>query len=654
MKSKRTYTELILLFVTMVILAACNLPSPGAPSAPVTNGDQVIAPSAHDWEEDFIEGCQANSGLPFEWDYGIGCDFEIEEDVFCTYDDKCDSGWLIDLDAQNDLGNISKNVSDCQNGEIIPLASVGNNGKISIDEVCATGTKTTIKEEGVADFPSTDFLNVEINTAGQQAKKTQITDLEENDQHRDINYLKVRDACDLIDGTPESSRMPNGDFYIECHFDDGDTVTCDNYGCYPPPDTSLLQVFPKLNAIETAAYTLQAVAIKDDDLDDLTEICELDGGDASETPDGKAFFCLYEDVAVGEGDGWFCEDDFWGEGQIKCGPLVVDEPDEKKSETDQKRFPGSALNALDAVSINEDVFVPRIPKISNPVLLIQETSCKADQADGAVRSSARIFINNILEMNGFFESVAKLPEYQGTDGVDVDNTINFPIKLITFHDINDGTSNTIIMNIIAPNKVNANARNEADKLAECNAVVVQTAKLEYLIASLEIQELDEGNTADESAAPSTFTPTVASPPTFTFTPVVVVIPPTFTPTEVPPPTFTPTFTPLPPPPDPMNASISGKAWNDANGNGTNDSGEGFLAQTSVKLGAGACNSTGQSSASTGFTGDYSFTGLAAGTYCVSATRSSNPTSATTTTNVQIVLSPGQSKTVNFGFQNVID
>lgn len=133
--------------------------------------------------------------------------------------------------------------------------------------------------------------------------------------------------------------------------------------------------------------------------------------------------------------------------------------------------------------------------------------------------------------------------------------------------------------------------------------------------------------------------------------VAPVAPATSIPTQKPP---TPTSTMPVAIEDPNTASISGKAWNDANGNGTNDSGEGFLAQTSVKLGVGACNSTGLASASTGFTGGYAFIGLAAGTYCVSATRFSNPTSDTTNTHVTVVLSPGQSVTVNFGFQKPID
>jgi len=150
-------------------------------------------------------------------------------------------------------------------------------------------------------------------------------------------------------------------------------------------------------------------------------------------------------------------------------------------------------------------------------------------------------------------------------------------------------------------------------------------------------------------------------------------PPTLTPTKKPAATHTSeapaeeadpataTFTPSPtltpsPVPDPINASISGFTWNDNNGNGNRDSGEESLAQTSVKLGAGACPSTGLASIITNVIGLYNFTDLASGTYCVSATRSGNITSPTSPTNANITveLSASQSFSVDFGFQKTID
>ena len=520
-----------------------------------------------DWEDDFIEGCRANSGLPFEWDYGIGCDFETEEDVFCTYDDQCDAGWLLNLDTQKPSRTTSGDSSECENGEMISIASVGANGGVSIEEVCATGITTIAREEEIEDFPLEDLLNVEITTAGQKAKKPQTVALENDDDYSPGDFSG---DCELAGGTPETSRMPNGDFYYECRFDDGDIIACDNFGCYPTPDSGFKVGFPKLNALE-AIILERAVAISDDDLDDLNEACELDGGDGSSTSDGGQFFCVHEDTA------WYCEDDFWSEGGLKCEPIA--ESDDKKSQTDLNGFPGEALKALEAVTINvaikdedlddlnevceldggdgsqtsdggqffciyEDsawfckddsgadggikcepiasaesndkksetdldgfpsealnaldavnanvVFVPRVPKISNPVLLVQETSCKVSQPDEAVQSSARIFLNNAIDMNGFFESIVGqngiiAPNnltgqpgsegYQGTDGADISARMNIidPNNIIapnnlTLGDISDGTSKTLFFNIIAPN--NAQGRPVLDgDLNEQNNII---------------------------------------------------------------------------------------------------------------------------------------------------------------------------------------
>jgi len=110
------------------------------------------------------------------------------------------------------------------------------------------------------------------------------------------------------------------------------------------------------------------------------------------------------------------------------------------------------------------------------------------------------------------------------------------------------------------------------------------------------------------------------------------------------------------PPDPQNASISGKVWNDANGNGSLQSGETPLALQTVKLGKGACNSSAFDSMNTNIAGGYNFDNLATGTYCVSVERAENSgsiSSATTPKQVTVVLSPSQSITVSFGFQKKI-
>jgi hypothetical protein len=132
--------------------------------------------------------------------------------------------------------------------------------------------------------------------------------------------------------------------------------------------------------------------------------------------------------------------------------------------------------------------------------------------------------------------------------------------------------------------------------------------------------------------------------TFDFTPVdnlpgMCPLPPTPTPT------FTPTATPEP-------ARVSGYVFYDTNLNGSRNAGEPGYSGWTVRIGAGACSSTGYGTDSTSSSGFYSFTNLPAGTYCISVVYNSScgaylPTSPTSRT---ITLSPGQNLTwVNFGF-----
>lgn len=83
-----------------------------------------------------------------------------------------------------------------------------------------------------------------------------------------------------------------------------------------------------------------------------------------------------------------------------------------------------------------------------------------------------------------------------------------------------------------------------------------------------------------------------------------------------PPTPTPTVTPSPEP----EGSISGFVYR---GTGPSPSSERFSG-VSVTLGSGACGSSGYASTSTGGNGGYTFSGLPAGTYCVTVNKSTLP------------------------------
>ena len=116
----------------------------------------------------------------------------------------------------------------------------------------------------------------------------------------------------------------------------------------------------------------------------------------------------------------------------------------------------------------------------------------------------------------------------------------------------------------------------------------------------------------------------------------------------------PSLTPIPP--DPMNASISGKAFKDANNDGVFNGSDVGYGSVTIRLGSGSCNSTNLGSQITSGSGNFSFTGLAAGTYCVSVDLSSLGTYniANTPTKYTVVVGAGGSVNKMFGFGKPID
>ena len=157
------------------------------------------------------------------------------------------------------------------------------------------------------------------------------------------------------------------------------------------------------------------------------------------------------------------------------------------------------------------------------------------------------------------------------------------------------------------------------------------------------------------ASTLTATPNREAPPiteTFTPTPTASL---TITPSKTA--TRTPTITVTTAVPDPMTGKISGQVWDDANGDEKN-SGEFLLEGIPVSLGTGSCNSAvpkaTTSTRAPSF--DYSFTGLAAGTYCVSVEIEEvckKVTVPTTPTMFTITLLPSEQKFASFGFQKKI-
>ncbi|MDH5506951.1 MAG: hypothetical protein OEZ02_06995 [Anaerolineae bacterium] len=120
----------------------------------------------------------------------------------------------------------------------------------------------------------------------------------------------------------------------------------------------------------------------------------------------------------------------------------------------------------------------------------------------------------------------------------------------------------------------------------------------------------------------------------------------------------PTPTPIPPTATPAPVSIYGGVFNDygvagkAN-NGIKDAGEFGRPNQTIKLGEGACASTGYASTTTASDGSFSFTNLPAGKYCVTWQFTPSCSAwASTPIYYTVSLSSGQSKTLNwFGFVN---
>ncbi len=107
----------------------------------------------------------------------------------------------------------------------------------------------------------------------------------------------------------------------------------------------------------------------------------------------------------------------------------------------------------------------------------------------------------------------------------------------------------------------------------------------------------------------------------------------------------PGLCPLPasPTPTPLPGNISGGVYNDMNGNGIRNSGEPGISNVTIRLGSGACGSSGLANTTTAGNGSFSFNNVPAGTYCVSVVIDTScgawlPTGATQRT---ITLGPGE-------------
>ena len=120
----------------------------------------------------------------------------------------------------------------------------------------------------------------------------------------------------------------------------------------------------------------------------------------------------------------------------------------------------------------------------------------------------------------------------------------------------------------------------------------------------------------------------------------------------------PGLCPLPatPTPTPQPGSIAGGVFNDLNLNGSRDGGEPGISGVTIRLGSGACGSTGAGNTTTASNGSFAFNDLPAGTYCVSVQidRTCGGWRPTTVEQRTVVLSPGDAKLIAwFGYTSYV-
>lgn len=573
---------------------------------------------ADDAPESFVATCSGSGGTIFGWDHGFGCDFDQGFDLFCASDQACGLGWVTNPPSR--------------------LATT------AFDAISDGTSNTVLMLASLFEPPIDPALIVAASASEVVQTLSQKNDDEWSDDEKKLD-------CEVAGGEPTIDE----DVFV-CWFDNGDILVCiEGEECY----------------LEDTKKDHQARLVLLDDFQQGRPQIDADGNLVAKADD--------DETGEGEDDGDLCDDKtdtvfeckskvyaHWGDICEEGGgePTYWDNSDGTFSvECDH---PGQ-----DWQCNRNDCWFPHVSdqldfaRFSEAFLAGETFAVLIGPSDIDPR-----FAGLDVNWNTLFAEIIEMNVMVGQDGIIAPNNLLGTVSIIA-------PNNVIFPNSGLQGLYLTPAFNvDTDTVMKCGILpsppclpplglmipmrsIIFHVSLEDLVLPERFHWVDafeevvaqadpETPTSEPTATTEPTQPAAAPPPPPTAPPPA---PPTSAPpTAVPP---TPTNTPVP---DPMNASISGLVWQDANGDGVRQGGEPGIASQIVRLGAGSCASTGLESVAANLGGNYSFGGLAGGTYCVSVSRPvscATYTSPTTPTSYTVNLGAGAGLVRSFGFQKTL-
>jgi hypothetical protein len=646
------------------------------------------------------EVCGNEDGTFFEWNTGYGCDFEEEPDIFCDQNDLCGLGWVIEIAGS---APIQIGVSDLETYSP-PTSLIANMLQPAFLNTIAEGDQRSTNsqedfiralsyvEDEIEDFSLEDLLNVEITTAGAVAFAADDGD-EGGDESSDTFDSWDEEECTVTSGNHYP--VPDEPGWTTCDFDDGSRIICylgwpSHCEYFPNVDESIISE-PGGDLEFTCGIFGCFVATEDPDPDvglDFgnfqeiflsTEVYFVLGGISDLEPQFKNFERdwngLYSEIASMNG--------IVGQNVIVVsntpvpeGPIVSNPPSPPGVPIPYPNLPGivSIIAPKNIVGPNNMVG-PNIGPLSivapnNAVgpnigpLNFVDTSTAFDEADALFGKRTLVMVSkpfgSTLDKTtcgilspplcwpevGIMIPATQLNYFVNPSDLPMPDEFNWVDEFETSPEPLDPTSTSKSPTSTASNTPESGGpegETTVDEPVTADATVLgRNADGTWVYVRLPGGRecwVWEGTLTEDSDFDGV--EILPDPPTPTFTPS-----PTLTLT----PTPTPTLTPAP-----ITGSISGTVFKDTNGDGSN-SGDSGYAGAAVTLGVGPCNSSGLANASSNGSGGFSFTGLSAGTYCLTVVPpvvGSCPRwdHASTSTKFTFNLSAGQAIFQIIGFDN---